>query len=107
MDDNVAKAVMMQGDYILIQRDKPAERRTPGGVVLPAKAQQPLSWAQVLAVGPQAGAVQVQDRVLLGQFAGSDVDIGDHRYTVIRTEDVFAIAPRDGSSVSPAGPICG
>lgn len=82
--------VEMFWDHVLIQRDKPQERRTPGGIVMPAQVAHHQAWATVVAAGPAALEVlRVQDRVLVGQFVGTEVRIDDEPYAVVGLEDVL------------------
>lgn len=84
--------VEMLGAYILIQRDKPQERVTPGGIVLPAKTSVDPAWATVRAVGVEAACVvSPGDRIMVSRFAGSDVKVGDEQLHVVSLDDVFGV----------------
>ena len=60
--------ITMLHDRVLVEVDQEAgERRSSGGIVIPATAAMGaprLSWAQVSAVGPHARSIEVGDRVL-------------------------------------------
>ncbi|MGX7823872.1 GroES family chaperonin [Actinokineospora sp. 24-640] len=70
------------------------ERRSTGGIVIPATAQMAkrLSWGDVLGVGTSARHVKVGDRVLFNPDDQSEVEIQGRTYLVIRERDVHAIA---------------
>jgi chaperonin GroES len=87
--------VEMFGSYVLIQRDKPEEKRSPGGIVMPAKSTVNPAWANVISVGPDAARmVSEGDRVLVSKFAGADVVLGDDQCFVVRLEDVYGVERR-------------
>jgi co-chaperonin GroES (HSP10) len=89
--------VDMLGSYILIQKDRPQEKRSPGGIVLPAPVTANPTWASVVAVGDEVGTkVKAGDRILVSKFAGADVLIGEDTCFVVRLEDVYGIERSDG-----------
>jgi chaperonin GroES len=79
--------IKMLHDRLLCEMEGEAgERRSSGGIVIPATAAmgaRRLSWSRVVAVGPHARSVEVGDRVL---FDHGDV------YIVMRERDVHAVA---------------
>jgi chaperonin GroES len=86
------KPVAMLGSYILTQRDKPEEKRSPGGIVMPAQASANPTWANVVAVGDAVGTkVMVGDRILVSKFAGADVMVGEEQCFVVRLDDVYGV----------------
>ena len=62
--------VRMLHDRVLVQLDKEAgERRSSGGIVIPATAavaERRLEWGKVAAIGPNVRMVEVGDTVLFG-----------------------------------------
>ncbi|EME40578.1 hypothetical protein DOTSEDRAFT_74206 [Dothistroma septosporum NZE10] len=92
------KALAPLLDRVLIQRAK-AEAKTAGGIFLPETAVKELNEAKVLAVGPGAMdkdgkripmGVQAGDRVLIPQFGGSPIKVGDEEYSIFRDHDILA-----------------
>jgi chaperonin GroES len=86
-------------DRIVIEQCT-AEEKTAGGIVLPDSAQEKPQRGKVVAAGPgklldsgERGklSVKVGDEVFYGKYAGSDVEIGDKKYVVMRESDVLAI----------------
>ncbi|KAI1632269.1 GroES-like protein [Biscogniauxia mediterranea] len=85
-------------DRVLVQRIK-AEAKTAGGIFLPESSVKELNEAKVLAVGPGAlskeGArvpmgVSAGDRVLIPQFGGSPVKVGDEEFHLFRDSEILA-----------------
>ncbi|RVX66818.1 10 kDa heat shock protein, mitochondrial [Exophiala mesophila] len=82
-------------DRVLVQRVK-AEARTAGGIFLPESSVKELNEAKVLAVGPGAFdkdgkrigmSVQAGDKVLIPQYGGSPVKVGEEEYHLFRDAD--------------------
>ncbi|KAL1303732.1 hypothetical protein AAFC00_007077 [Neodothiora populina] len=85
-------------DRVLVQRIK-AETKTAGGIFLPESAVKELNEAKVLAVGPGAYdkqgkrisvSVQPGDKVLIPQFGGSPIKVGEDEYTLFRDHELLA-----------------
>ena len=88
--------VKMLHDRILVEVDREAgERRSTGGIVIPATAAmgaRRLTWSRVVAVGPQARAVEVGDKVLFEPEDKAEVEVHGEVYVVMRERDVHAVA---------------
>ena len=88
--------IKMLHDRILVELDREAgERRSSGGIVIPATAAmgaRRLSWSRVVAVGPHARAVQVGDRVLFDAEDKAEVEVQAELYVVVRERDIHAVA---------------
>ena len=88
--------IKMLHDRILVELDRDAgERRSSGGIVIPATAAmgaRRLSWSRVVAVGPHARSVQVGDRVLFDADDKAEVEVSGEVYIVMRERDVHAVA---------------
>ncbi|MFS3127818.1 GroES family chaperonin [Nocardioides sp. Bht2] len=86
----------MLHDRLLVELDNEAgERRSSGGIVIPATAAmgaRRLSWSKVVAVGPNARAVEVGDRVLFDADEKAEVEVHGEVYVVMRERDVHAVA---------------
>ncbi|EXJ84591.1 hsp10-like protein [Capronia epimyces CBS 606.96] len=85
-------------DRVLVQRIK-AEPRTAGGIYLPESSVKDLNEAKVLAVGPGAFdkdgkrlsmSVQEGDKVLIPQYGGSPVKVGEEEYHLFRDHELLA-----------------
>jgi chaperonin GroES len=90
------KAVRMMSDRILVHRpEDDSERRSKGGLLIPATAATVSKrglWAEVVAVGPSVRSVEVGDRVLLLPDSGIEVEIRGEEYILIREREAHAVA---------------
>ena len=88
--------IKMLHDRIMVEVDREAgERRSSGGIVIPATAAmgaRRLAWSKVVAVGPHARAVEVGDRVLFDPEDKAEVEVNAEVYVVLRERDVHAVA---------------
>jgi chaperonin GroES len=86
----------MLHDRILVEIDQESgERRSSGGIVIPATAAmgaRRLHWSRVIAVGPHARAVVVGDKVLFDPEDKAEVEVQGELYVVVRERDVHAVA---------------
>ena len=97
--------IKMLHDRILVELDQESgERRSSGGIVIPATAAmgaRRLAWSRVVAAGPQSRAVEVGDRVLFDPEDKAEVEVHGEVYVVMRERDVHAVAAErldDGES---------
>lgn len=90
------KPIKMLHDRLLVETGKDeGERRSSGGIVIPATAAmgaRRLTWARVVAVGPHARAVEVGDRVLYDAEDKPEVEVAGELYVLMRERDVHAVA---------------
>ena len=88
--------IKMLHDRLLVELDTDSgERRSSGGIVIPATAAlgaRRLAWSRVIAVGPHARAVEKGDRVLFDPEDKAEVEVGGEIYVVMRERDVHAVA---------------
>jgi chaperonin GroES len=94
--------IRMLHDRVLVSLDSEhGERRSSGGIVIPATAQmgRRLAWARVVAVGANVRTVEVDDRVLFDPDEKGEVEVGGHDYVLLRERDLHAVA----SERLPAG----
>ena len=70
------------------------QRRSTGGIVIPATAQvgKRLIWAQVVGVGPNVRTVQTGDRVLYEPEDRGEVELQGERLVLLRERDLHAVA---------------
>ncbi|KAK7927743.1 hypothetical protein PG985_004741 [Apiospora marii] len=85
-------------DRVLVQRVK-AEAKTASGIFLPESSVKDLNEAKVLAVGPGAldkdgkrvpMGVNNGDRVLIPQYGGSPVKVGEEEFHLFRDSEILA-----------------
>ncbi|CUR58607.1 10 kDa chaperonin [metagenome] len=88
--------IKMLHDRIMVELDHEAgERRSSGGIVIPATAAmgaRRLAWSKVVAVGPHARAIEAGDRVLFDPEDKAEVEVSGEVYVVMRERDVHAVA---------------
>ncbi|KAF1814316.1 10 kDa heat shock protein, mitochondrial [Eremomyces bilateralis CBS 781.70] len=85
-------------DRVLVQRAK-AETKTATGIFLPESSVKELNEAKVLAVGPGGldrdgkrtpMSVQTGDRVLIPQYGGSPIKVGEDEFSLFRDHELLA-----------------
>jgi chaperonin GroES len=87
--------IKMLHDRVLVKEPgENGERRSGGGIVIPATAQvsKRLAWAEVLAVGNHVRSVETGDRVLFSPDDRFDVEIAGEQYLLLRERDLHAVA---------------
>lgn len=87
--------IRMLHDRVLVAHDAEAgERRSGGGIVIPATAVmgKRLSWAQVMAAGANVRSVEVGDRVLYDPEDRAEVELHGKDYVLLRERDIHAVA---------------
>jgi chaperonin GroES len=88
--------IKMLHDRVLVELDREAgERRSSGGIVIPATAAmgaRRLCWSRVIAVGPNARAVEAGDHVLVDPEEKAEVEVSGEVYVVMRERDIHAVA---------------
>lgn len=87
--------IKMLNDRILVQIDAPeGERRSTGGILIPATAQvgKRLAWAEAIAVGPNVRTVEAGDQVLFNPEDRYEVEVRGADYLILRERDIHAVA---------------
>ena len=85
-------------DKVVLEKEK-MEETTKSGIVLPGQDKEKPGQAVVVAVGPGGMVdgkeivmqVKVGQHVLYSKYAGSEVEIDEHKYTVVKQNDILAI----------------
>lgn len=86
-------------DRVIIQPVDEPEQQV-GGIIIPDTAKEKPQQGKVVAIGPgrfsDAGErvkpeVSVDDMVLYGKYAGTEVTIEGEDYLIMRESDIFAI----------------
>lgn len=70
------------------------DRRSMGGILIPATAQvgKRLSWARVVAIGPNVRTIEMGDQVLFDPESHPEVELHSQEYVLMRERDVHAVA---------------
>ena len=88
-------------DRVLVRESgEEGERRSSGGIVIPATAQvgRRLAWARVVAVGPNVRTVEIGDRVLFEPEDRGTVELQGIDYVLLRERDIHAVAAERAST---------
>ncbi len=87
--------IRMLNDRLLVKLDDAdGERRSTGGILIPATAHlgKRLAWAEARAVGPNVRAVQEGDHVLFNPEDVHEVEVRGETYIILRERDIHALA---------------
>lgn len=87
--------IKMLNDRILVNLGLPeGERRTTGGILIPATAQvgKRLAWGEIVAAGPNVRAMEAGDQVLFNPEDRYEVEVRGSDYIILRERDVHAVA---------------
>ncbi len=87
--------IRLTADRILVRVPDESERKSKGGLLIPATAATPLKrcvWSVVVLIGPETRNVKVGDRVLFIPQTGLEVDIEGDLFLLLRERDVQAVA---------------
>ena len=86
-------------DRVLVLRlDK--EEKTAGGIIIPDSAKEKPQEGRVVAVGPgklndkgerMTLDVKEDDRILLGEYAGTDIKIDGVEHLILREDDILGV----------------
>ena len=76
-----------------------AEETTKSGIILTSKAQEKPQVAEIVAVGPGGVVdgkevkmeVSVGDKVLTSKYAGTEVELDDEEYIIVKQNDILAV----------------
>ena len=76
-----------------------AEETTKGGIILAPSAKEKPSIAEVVAVGPGGVVdgkevtmyVEVGDKVVISNYAGTEVKLDGEEYKIVRQNDILAV----------------
>ncbi|XVX22126.1 GroES family chaperonin [Actinomycetota bacterium] len=86
----------MLNDRVLVSLEETGERRSGGGIVIPATASvgRRLSWGVVVARGGTVRQVEVEDRVLFDPEDRAEVELHSRSYVLLRERDIHAVAAK-------------
>lgn len=99
-----AVPIRMLHDRVLVTTESEAgERRSGGGIVIPATVAigRRLAWAEVVAVGAHVRSVRLGDRVLFDPEDRAEVELRGKDYVLLRERDLHAVAsesPHDSNT---------
>ncbi len=96
-------SVHVTADRILVALPPDTERKSKGGIVIPATAEsidRKGVWGEVIGVGPHVRHASPGDEVLYLPDDAIEVDVRGDSYLIVRERDVHAVASRqrDGAT---------
>jgi chaperonin GroES len=99
-----ASRMRLTADRILVRIPDDSERKSKGGLLIPATASTPVKrciWSDVVLVGPEARNVRIGDQILFIPHSGLEVEWNGETFLLLRERDVQAVAsertdPRPG-----------
>ena len=81
-------------DRVLVQPEA-AEETTASGIIIPDTAKEKPQRGTVIAVGngkkDEPMTVKAGDTVLYGKYSGTEINVNDVEYLIMRESDIFAI----------------
>ena len=85
---------LLHDRILVLHDDEIGERRSTGGIVIPATAQvgKRLVWAKVVGVGPNVRSVEADSRVLFEPDDRFEIEIQGEVYLMLRERDIHAVA---------------
>lgn len=92
---NEKRPIKMLHDRILVRMpSEESERRSSGGILIPATAQQQkrLVWGEVVGAGPNVRSAEEGDQVLFSPEDRHEVEVQGDDFLILRERDVHAIA---------------
>jgi chaperonin GroES len=95
MDEDTKLAVRVTADRILCQVADGGERRSRGGILIPATAKDADRrgvWADVTEVGPLVRNIEPGDKVLFLPETVIEVDVRGDVFYIVRERDIHAVA---------------
>jgi len=78
------------GKRVLIERVEEA-KTTASGIYIPDSAKEKPSQGKVLAISKEVDNIAVDDIVVFGKYAGSELTLDGTTYLVIETDDLLGI----------------
>ena len=87
------------GNRVVVERAE-EEEQVSGGIIIPDSAKEKGQEAKVIAVGPGSRKddggvlppdVSVGDTVLIGKYAGNDVNVDGNDYVILNEDEILGI----------------
>ncbi len=87
--------IRLTADRVLVKVPEDSERRSKGGLLIPATAANPIKrcvWSDVILVGPETRNVKPGDRVLFIPHSALEVDVSGEVFLLLRERDIQAVS---------------
>ena len=76
-------------DNILLKQSEAAET-TASGIILASTKEKPAIY-EVMSAGPDVKDIKAGDKVVVGNFVGSDLKLDGVEYIIVKQSDILAI----------------
>jgi chaperonin GroES len=88
--------IKMLNDRVLVDLNPEGERRSSGGILIPATAEMKkrLVWGEVVASGPNVRTMEAGDQVLFSPEDRYEVEVRGDDYIILRERDIHAVAAK-------------
>lgn len=96
----------LTGDRLVVRVPENGERKTSGGLLIPATAApapRRLSWGDVTLVGPEVRVAKQGDRVLFLPASGLEVELEGDEFVLLRERDIQAVSSPKGADERAPG----
>ena len=77
-------------DNILLKATE-AEETTSSGIILATTTKEKPAIYEVMSAGPDVKDIKAGDKVVVGNFVGSEIKLDGEEYKFVKLEDVLAI----------------
>jgi len=104
---NGSGPVRLTGDRLVVRTPGSGERKSAGGLLIPATAMpapKRLAWGDVSLVGPDVRVAKTGDRVLFLPSAGLEVELEGEDLVLLRERDVQAVSEQAAPSAKDRAP---
>ena len=92
--------IRLTGDRLVVRVPENGERKSSGGLLIPATAApapKRLQWGDVTLVGPDVRVARLGDQVLFLPSSGLEVELRGEDLVLLRERDVQAVSPAPAS----------
>jgi len=75
-------------DQLLVKRQD-AESVTKGGLFIPDTGKEAPAQGVVISVGPKVEDTKVDEKVLFGKYAGTEIELDGTKFLIMREEEIL------------------
>jgi chaperonin GroES len=96
--------IKLTADRLIVRVPENGERKTSGGLLIPATAMpapRRLQWADVALVGPDVRVAKQGDRVMFLPSSGLEVELDGEELVLLRERDVQAVSSTPSTERAP------
>jgi len=111
MSATATKTTVRPLDDRVLVKPSEAEEKTKSGIYLPEGAKEKPMHGSVIAVGPgkltdtgerTAVSVKAGDTVIYGKYAGTEIDIDDEGYVILRESELLGVLEKEAATPDKA-----